>query len=284
MSGVRLADLGDFLPLIILILISAWANHAKKKKEEELARKQAEARRKAQGGQAAEAQPQRPRPVQEVEEEEDEDWTAGEWEEEVRTGETPYAAPRGEDRGAIRAEPERQYDPMRKLPRDQRAEPRDRVPPGPVKAKAEKTRAQAKAQDQDADKAPKAAETAKDFLTQIAKELGLELPPGTSGKPAPKPQAPKPAPPPPPPPRPSYQAPSPDESRFRATEAARAKPSMPRIEEFQPYATASAARGAGITPLELAGPEALRQAFILKTILDKPLARRPRSHGPLTDR
>ena len=31
---MHLADLGDFLPLIILILISAWANHAKKKKEE----------------------------------------------------------------------------------------------------------------------------------------------------------------------------------------------------------------------------------------------------------
>jgi hypothetical protein len=251
-----------------------------------MARKQAEARKRAQAGQvpgALAGQPERrPQPAQQVEEdeEEDEDWTAEEWPDEVRAPEAPYTAPRGEDRVTARPEPERRDDPVRSMPRDQRTEPRDRVPPGPVKAKAEKTAGQA--QEQGKDKGQKAAETARDFLTQIAKDLGLELPPTTPGKPAPKPPAPKPAPA-SPPPRPSYHVPSPDEARIRATEAARAKTTQ-RIGEIQPYDAPAGERVAGIKASELASPEALQKAFILKTILDKPLARRPRTRGPLADR
>ena len=138
----------------------------------------------------------------------------------------------------------------------------------------------------------KAAEMGKDLLTKLAKELGIELP-----KPEPKP-APRPATTPPPPasagraaPRlpgagsPRAQCP-PDRTRSRARAAEEARSRSHQVTHrasgpgpSQWSGTPTGMPPASVTAAELAHPEALRQAFILKTILDRPLSMRPPS-GP----
>jgi hypothetical protein len=149
-----------------------------------------------------------------------------------------------------------------------------------------------------------------DLLTQLAKELGLQFPIPTTGAPAPG-SKPRPA------PKPAPSVPKPAQSAPRsATESAAARPtataqrvadaarrpdrpaskasspesartvrqggeSMPRLAPSNvPVTQETAARAAYDPAIEgLGDPEALRRAFVLKTVLDKPLALRPRRLG-----
>jgi hypothetical protein len=119
-----------------------------------------------------------------------------------------------------------------------------------------------------ADPVEQAKAAGKDLLSQLAKELGLELPGAT--RPPPRPGnvhvTHRPAPHPAPKPRPEPEA---DE---------RPAPSM-----AAPVPPMSGNRAAAAEPAvafsDFSDPAALRRAVILKTILDKPLSLRPRLPG-----
>jgi hypothetical protein len=162
---------------------------------------------------------------------------------------------------------------------------------------------------------PSGAETRKpqstgDLLTQLAKELGLQLPIPTTGTPTPEPEprsappAPKPAPKPIQPAqksatqsaaaRPTATAqrvadaakrPERQASRNLSSESSRTireggESAPRRAPSNVPVTQAAPVRAAYDPALEgLRDPEALRRAFILKTILDKPLSMQPRRPG-----
>jgi hypothetical protein len=139
----------------------------------------------------------------------------------------------------------------------------------------------------------KAAELGKDLLSQLAKELGLEIP--TGPKPAPRPV--------PPPARPLPAAPAPAaKPKASAIQAARetaASAKMARARETArpgldagentprrapgylavTPAAPMAARVSATARASLMDLKSLRNAFILKTILDKPLSLKPRVPG-----
>jgi hypothetical protein len=152
----------------------------------------------------------------------------------------------------------------------------------------------------------KAAEMGKDLLTQLAKELGLELPTGSRPAPRPQPQS-----------RPASVRPQPAaaakkppakaaiqqtraqmekaandrttamEKAARAGEtsrtvrnegenAPRRAPSNPADTPVSAYSSRQAPPAAKVMLMDV---KSLRNAFILKTILDKPLALQPRRPG-----
>ena len=139
----------------------------------------------------------------------------------------------------------------------------------------------------------KAAELGKDLLSQLAKELGLEIP--TGPKPAPRP-VPAPA-----RPLPAAQTPAakPKASAIQAARESAASVKMARARETarpRPEAGEDTPRRApgylAVTPAapmaarvsataraSLMDLKSLRNAFILKTILDKPLSLMPRVPG-----
>jgi hypothetical protein len=147
-----------------------------------------------------------------------------------------------------------------------------------VSEKDERTRATTQ------DSGAQAKEAGKDLLGQLARELGLELPPTPKPAPASRPA---------PPSRPSAPPRSAPASRPYAPEARAAtagpiakrktaereeegSPSLAR-ETPAPQAATEPVRGAtSVLALELGDADALRKAFILKTILDKPMSLRPR--------
>jgi hypothetical protein len=162
----------------------------------------------------------------------------------------------------------------------------------------------------------KAAELGKDLLTQLAKELGLELP--TGNRPAPRAPQPSPRPQPAPAPAPASRTAQPlktAQAKASATQAAReaaasARMAQSRDRDRQTEISRRAAKDAqvrnardqsgenaprrdprhfAVTPAQasamhsasataragLMDAKSLRNAFILKTILDKPLAPLP---------
>lgn len=290
MNDTVLAGWGELLPLIVFIILGWLANRAKQKKEQELLGDPEQAEPSGQG------QPQGGRPVparrqpHTVDDGEDvEDWTgeawdgedAGEWNDrrsgEVRTGQPRPAEDRVERSRPAPLKPDsRKPEAQRQLPSDR---PAEKGPLIPAKAKE------------------KAAETGKDLLAKLAKELGLELPP-PQPRPAPKPA---PAPTQKTPDKPAAQkapaarAPrtgdgpahahvpkshglSSDEVRVRATEASRSAARPASIASVAPVAAPIAKPL--ISASEIADGEAMRKAFVLKTILDKPRSLKPRGSKP----
>jgi hypothetical protein len=138
-------------------------------------------------------------------------------------------------------------------------------------------------------KREKALEVGKDILGQLAKELGLELP---QNKPAPRPQparaaAPKPAPAAARKParggevRSEGERPASLKDLLAAQKAAASKEGegAPRRAPYNEPIPAPLRQAAPlIRPEDLRDPEALRRAFVLKTILDKPLSLQGRRH------
>lgn len=140
------------------------------------------------------------------------------------------------------------------------------------------------------------AQLGKDLLSQLAKELGLDLPESPRPKPAPRPSpAPSPvsAPKPVPAAKPAPARPQPareHEPKSRMPSAARSerRPSGPEWDPASPRRTtrsapvteAPAVASAGAVAREsMLDLETLRRAIILKTILDKPLSLQPRQPG-----
>ncbi len=120
-----------------------------------------------------------------------------------------------------------------------------------------------------------AAPSARDLLSQLARDMGFKIP---DPRPQAKPQAAK----------PSRTSPPPESQRSSAV----TDPSDGFLSNTQAtFAAASADGQAQKNPIisspsvasrlaaEFADPEALRKAFILKTILDKPLSMQPRVPG-----
>lgn len=277
MAEPALAGWGELLPLLVFIILGWLANRAKQKKEAEALGNPGQPKPSV----PAPAKDGRPVPARRepgsqgphtFEDGEDvEDWTGEDWDgehserwDDRRSGEVRSEQPRPMEDRVERLRPA----PAARPPEAQRHVPSDRgeeKPPAvPNKAKE------------------KAAEVGKDILSQLAKELGLELP-----KPQPRP-APKPAPAQPPQGKPSLPKPpahahvpksqgiSSDEVRARAAEANRsqARPSPASVAPVaapiaQPLISAS----------EIASAQAMRKAFVLKTLLDKPLSRKPRRPG-----
>ncbi len=146
----------------------------------------------------------------------------------------------------------------------------------------------------------KAKELGKDLLSQLAKELGLEIPTGTT--PAPRP-VPAPAKPQPARPLPAAQAPA-TKVKASATMAARQSAASAKValgresgrtrldagedtpRRAQGYlavtpAPPMAVRVSATARASLMDLKSLRNAFILKTILDKPLSLSPREPGDM---
>lgn len=278
-----LAGWGDLVPIILFLVIGAVISARKKKAENEAMRMP-----KPQEGASAPARRQAPAPSAEDHEFEDGE-NEEHWEGEERQGEqterwndhkgreAPNTESRaGEDRTAPATsgprEAWRQLKPeaQRNLPQERSAPQQGPIIPGRAKEKA--------------------TEIGKDILGQLAKELGLELPKdGTAPKPIPArvPSA---------EPAPATRAPnresarkastgahtprgystSPDEVRARAAETARAKPSLPRVAAPVAVVAKEVFSQASLAARDLNDPDALGRAFVLQTILGKPLSMRPR--------
>ncbi len=136
----------------------------------------------------------------------------------------------------------------------------------------------------------KATEIGKDILSQLAKELGLELPERPQPKPVPRPVViPAPA-------ETVRTAYAPRKNRVLSEDDDHARTvadsvpgtdltSAPGIAAVESANAAAYATREGRTSMltgiraDLFEPESLRQAFILKTILDKPLSLQPHSPG-----
>lgn len=275
MNDTALAGWGELLPLLIFIILGWLANRAKQKKEEELlgnpGQPQPSGQEQSQGGRPV---PARRQPhTADDDDEDEEDWTGGEWNREDsgrrddrRSGEIRAEKPRPAVDRLERQRPpaptpvSRAPEPKRDLPTDRREE---REPLIPAKAK-ERT-----------------AETGKDLLAKLAKELGLELPqPRPVPKPAPAPKTPA---------KPGLLKTPPskapahatrghvhsfDDARVRAVEASRAQARPASIPSVAP-ASAPVAKPL-ISNFEIGDVESMRKAFVLKTLLDKPLALKPR--------
>lgn len=284
MADTALAGWGELLPLLVFIILGWLANRSKQKQEQEAAGKPGQPRPQAPapGGRPAPAHrdPGGQRPHTFEDGEDVEDWTGEDWDgehserwDDRRSGEVRTESPRpAEDRiERLRPAPP---PPISRPPESQRHVPSDRAgaekePIIPAKAKE------------------KAAEVGKDLLSQLAKELGIELP-----KPQPRP-APKPVPGPQPTAKPaasktsrSGEGPahahvprshgiSPDEVRARAAEESRSRSPAPHL----PAAVVPPSKPL-ITAAEFSDPASLRKAFILKTILDKPVSLKPRGIKP----
>jgi hypothetical protein len=135
------------------------------------------------------------------------------------------------------------------------------------------------------DAGAKAKDAGRDLLGQLARELGLELPQAPKPPPAPRPA---PANRPVPGSQPaSASRTSPAQARTSAAGANAARKTAVREEAVReeegstspaPIALAhpEPIRAASPLAFELADADALRKAFILKTVLDKPLSLRPR--------
>ncbi|HKP96485.1 MAG TPA: hypothetical protein VJ385_12075 [Fibrobacteria bacterium] len=142
----------------------------------------------------------------------------------------------------------------------------------------------------------KAAELGKDLLSQLARELGLEIPPSPQRKPAPGPRPAQPAPKAPAAGIPAPAAPpAPRKTLAERLDAAKrtstAHASRPHYRDGGESAPRRASSNVPVTeePMirsvsdlareSLADAESIRRAFILKTILDKPLSLQPRFPG-----
>jgi hypothetical protein len=143
------------------------------------------------------------------------------------------------------------------------------------------------------DAGAKAKEVGKDLLGQLARELGLELPPAPKPSPSARP-GPSASPGRPAPVSRNASAPAkvrPTAAQYRSSTPvpggpAAARKTAVREEEGSDSPVPAPAPGAHLEPvrsaasptpvLDLGDPEALRKAFILKTILDKPHALRAR--------
>ena len=294
---VATAGWGDLVGLLVFLIISGWINYSRRKKAEEEAQGLPGPRPGPQAPESG-ASPRRPA-TRSAADDEDEGWNAESWEgehserwddhdvretrsseardPEARSGEARSAEARLERLTGGRkrpdasggATPARAPEAQRNIPGD-----RDEAPKPKAPAAADRAR-------------EKASEMGRDILTQLAKELGLELP--KPGRQPPKPPAATPA------PAPGGRIPSrtasqplpssrpvsagPDAARARAAEEARAR-SLQATRGSAASAQrniVAAAPAPALSPLsaDLAHPEALRKAFILKTILDRPVSMRP---------
>lgn len=280
--GSAMAGWGDLAPLIIFAIISIYVNNKRKKAEAEAKSGQAGSKPQAQAAPADRSLPMRPAPKPVPDDGEDEeDWTGEAWDGEHserwddhqgseqrtienRAGENRTESISSQPKDSRTAGSARQADLQRNIPSDRA----DKAPAIPSKAKE------------------KAAEVGKDLLNQLAKELGLELP--QQGRPAPaQPQAPKPSGPQPvPASAPSRTIPaataglaSPDEIRNRNLEADRARPGTLYSHRAPQSALPSGKVPTlipGLAAGDLTDPESLRRAFILKTVLDRPVSMKRR--------